>query len=105
MPSVRSRAVIVLLLAVSSAAHAAAPGLLDASFAAGGRAWTPIDAPCVVCVHGTGSPFALAQQPDGKLVAAGVADLNYGVLALARYAPDGTLDPTFGTGGKVVPAS
>jgi uncharacterized delta-60 repeat protein len=41
-------------------------------------------------------------QPDGRLVAAGeagtVAAPDFG---LARYQPDGTLDASFGTGGKV----
>jgi uncharacterized delta-60 repeat protein len=42
-------------------------------------------------------------QPDGKSIAAGVtvktdADFDF---ALARYNPDGSLDPGFGTGGKV----
>ncbi|MCZ7624563.1 MAG: delta-60 repeat domain-containing protein [Candidatus Methylomirabilis sp.] len=46
---------------------------------------------------------ALVLQPDGKLVAAGVADANFGTpdFALARYNADGSLDTTFGTGGKV----
>src|SRR5439155_13054341 len=35
---------------------------------------------------------------DGKIVAAGVAG---GFVALARYNADGSLDPTFGTGGVV----
>jgi uncharacterized delta-60 repeat protein len=48
-------------------------------------------------------PNALARQPDGKLVAAGhvEGDPNTFRLALARYLPDGRLDPTFGTNGKV----
>jgi len=41
----------------------------------------------------------IALQPDGKIVAVGVTDQD---AALARYLPDGTLDPTFGTGGTVV---
>src|SRR6266702_3403806 len=46
--------------------------------------------------------FALVLQPDGKLVAAGVAKTSRsGDFALARYNANGSLDPTFGTGGKV----
>jgi uncharacterized delta-60 repeat protein len=45
----------------------------------------------------------VAVQPDGKIVAAGGADEG-GVLAksfsVARYNPDGSLDTTFGSGGK-----
>jgi len=46
--------------------------------------------------------FAIARQPDGKLVAAGTTYINYGTdFALARYNSDGTLDSSFGNGGKV----
>jgi uncharacterized delta-60 repeat protein len=45
---------------------------------------------------------ALVLQPDGKLVAAGRACANFACdFALARYLPDGSLDPTFGVEGKV----
>jgi uncharacterized delta-60 repeat protein len=44
---------------------------------------------------------ALAVQSDGKLVAAGHALDDW---ALARFMPDGTLDPSFGAGGKVATA-
>ena len=37
-------------------------------------------------------------QPDGKIVIAGAS--GYG-FALARYGPDGSVDPTFGTAGLV----
>jgi uncharacterized delta-60 repeat protein len=43
--------------------------------------------------------FAMALQPDGKLVVVGDSDANF---ALARYNSDGSLDPSFGTGGKVI---
>ena len=46
---------------------------------------------------------ALAIQSDGKIVAAGRAFVDFwGNFALARYNADGTLDETFGTGGKVL---
>ena len=53
---------------------------------------------------------AVAIQPDGKIVAAGVAHLagsgsgGFGAnpdFGLVRYNPDGTLDTTFGNGGQV----
>ena len=48
---------------------------------------------------------ALLIQPDGKIVAAGgVGDNRLNIpfdFGLARYNEDGTLDGTFGTGGKV----
>jgi len=47
---------------------------------------------------------AVAVQPDGKLVVAGSAkepDDDSDVV-LARYNPDGSLDPSFGSGGVVI---
>jgi uncharacterized delta-60 repeat protein len=45
---------------------------------------------------------SVAVQGDGKLVVAGFASEPGGdrQFAVARYAPDGSLDTTFGTGGK-----
>jgi uncharacterized delta-60 repeat protein len=42
-------------------------------------------------------------RPDGTIIAAGGAGTNESTLTavLLRYQPDGTLDPTFGTGGVV----
>lgn len=41
-------------------------------------------------------------QPDGKIVAVGsTTNTNLGIFAVIRYNPDGTLDTSFGTGGKV----
>jgi len=51
---------------------------------------------------------ALMLQPDGKIVVAGTVDFNPDVpgsgldFALARYNASGTLDSSFGKGGKVV---
>src|SRR5262249_19285229 len=46
----------------------------------------------------------VAIQPDGKIVAAGTAGHTTSSstldFALARYNPDGSLDPTFGSSGK-----
>ncbi|HTG46195.1 MAG TPA: hypothetical protein VK646_00890 [Actinomycetota bacterium] len=49
--------------------------------------------------------YAVALQPDGKLIVAGTAFIDDQVSALVRYDTDGTLDPTFGTGGIVTDAS
>jgi uncharacterized delta-60 repeat protein len=44
----------------------------------------------------------VALQPDGKLVTVGSAGDGRGSdIALARFQPDGSLDPHFGAGGKV----
>jgi len=77
-------------------------GSLDPTFGTGGKVTTTIDI-------FSDKALALAIQKDGKLVAAGYS--NYGTLgspkygiALVRYNTDGSLDPTFGTGGKVTTA-
>ena len=45
---------------------------------------------------------SVAVQADGKIVTAGFAYMNSGFdIALARYNSDGTLDATFGEGGRV----
>jgi uncharacterized delta-60 repeat protein len=71
-------------------------GSLDPAFGAFGRVSTDF---------GSGNPsyaVGLALQPDGKLVAAGrVVIGGIGYFALTRYLPSGTLDASFGTGGKV----
>ena len=59
-------------------------GSLDASFGATGKVVTDISR--------FNQALALVIQSDGKIVAAGDADLNF---ALARYNTDGSLDTTF----------
>jgi uncharacterized delta-60 repeat protein len=90
--------VVVVLawqLALAAPAHAKA-GDLDRSFGTGGKVTTDFagdqDTARALVVQGT------------KLVAAGSGTAvpgGLGAFALARYNPDGTLDTTFGTGGKV----
>lgn len=76
-----------------------ADGSLDPAFGAGGK---------VITSFGTDADRALAVaiQPDGKIVVGGESQSGASTsgvdFALARYLPDGTLDPAFGTGGKVV---
>jgi uncharacterized delta-60 repeat protein len=80
-------------------------GSLDTTFGVDGRVTTEWSG-----FHAAAT--ALALQPDGKVLAGGIVDSRedigplHGVqtasdLALARYGPDGTLDPTFGDGGQV----
>lgn len=49
---------------------------------------------------GFDSANTVAIQPDGNIVAAGFAS-ETGAFVLVRYLPDGTLDPSFGSGGIV----
>jgi uncharacterized delta-60 repeat protein len=68
-------------------------GALDASFGNGGKVATSFASP------GSSSPFyGLAVQPDGRIVVKANTATS---VALARYLPNGTPDPTFGTGGRV----
>jgi uncharacterized delta-60 repeat protein len=74
-------------------------GKLDQSFGTGGRVTTDFTGS-----SGFDRANALVVQADGKLVAAGFAIDPSTILsdfALARYNPNGALDPSFGTGGKV----
>ena len=51
--------------------------------------------------------YALAVQPDGKLLVAGTSyspDDGHNVFALARFNADGTFDKSFGSGGRVLTA-
>ncbi|EEF59944.1 hypothetical protein [Pedosphaera parvula] len=70
-------------------------GLPDPSFGTGGR--------IVTSFSGTSEVLSLLSQPDGKIIAAGDASdtSGYATFALARYNTNGTLDATFGSGGKV----
>lgn len=77
------------------ARYAATDGALDTGFGTGGK----------VTIDFGGSDYAaaLVRQSDGKLVAAGAGwngtDSDF---ALVRHNGDGTLDTSFGTGGKVL---
>src|SRR5947209_1705845 len=78
-------------------------GALDTSFGNGGKVITAI-------LHdGTYDPGPVIVQSDGKIVAVGQAQVVQGkngstdaVFAVARYNTNGSLDPTFGSGGIVL---
>src|SRR2546430_118034 len=72
----------------------AADGDLDPTFGNGGKVVTDFN-------NSTDWLSRIALQPDGKIVAVGDTHPSHRG-ALARYNPDGTLDATFGNGGKVV---
>jgi uncharacterized delta-60 repeat protein len=72
-------------------------GTLDTSFSGDGKQTTSFSAGCC------DGASALAIQGDGKIVAVGLAGGgtgNPGHFALARYNPNGTLDPSFSGDGK-----
>jgi uncharacterized delta-60 repeat protein len=76
----------------------ATDGDLDPTFGFGGKVVTDLG-------HSTDWANAVAIQPDGKIVVVGTTykqnDYSSEDFAVARYNPDGTLDSTFGRGGKV----
>jgi uncharacterized delta-60 repeat protein len=65
----------------------------DKSFGNGGNVSTDFG--------GSDDAMAVAIQQDGKIVAAGITS-PAGQFALARYNTDGSLDSSFGSGGKVI---
>src|SRR5687768_8756055 len=87
-------AVWVIPLALPSSAQAR-PGDLDRSFSRDGRVTTQF------VPHGDEGAHAVAVQRDGRIVAVGVAGRSNYDTALARYLPDGSLDPSFGDGGRI----
>lgn len=76
----------------------AADGDLDPTFGTGGKVMTDLN-------HSTDIAFAVALQPDGKLVVAGTTYINNDYsgedFAITRHNADGSLDTTFGVNGKV----
>lgn len=82
-------------------ARYAPSGSLDARFGHRGRVATAIGRPVGSGV--SDNVFGVAVASNGKIVAAGDAynGSNWD-FALARYKPNGSLDPGFGSGGKVM---
>ena len=69
-------------------------GSLDTSFSDDGKLLTDF-------YGGSDGARGVVVQADGKIVAAGSAGNYYSDFALVRYNSDGSLDGTFGSGGKV----
>src|SRR5206468_6070684 len=88
----------VMVLIMSGQIAQAADGDLDPTFGTDSKVLTDFD-------HSTDIANAVAVQTDGKLVVVGTTYINNDFsdedFAVARYNPDGTLDETFGVGGKV----
>lgn len=93
-------AAVLAILGLWPSAALAAPGDLDTGFNGSGTVVTDLgDAPGFADVG-----LSVAVDSAGRTVVAGAAtpDAQDSDFALARYAADGTLDPTFGNGGRVV---
>jgi uncharacterized delta-60 repeat protein len=83
--------VILFLCSTLPGRTQAAAGDLDPTFGVGGKVSTDFGA--------DDSANDVAIQSDGKIVVVGRTFFNF---ALARYNRDGSLDPDFGSGGKVI---
>lgn len=70
-------------------------GSLDNNFGQSGKATTDFG----VGANKRDAVFALALQPNGRMIAAGHADFSYS--ALARFNNNGSLDLNFSTDGKI----
>ncbi len=93
----RLAAVLSFLVTMSSPALAVTPGEPDPSFGTDGRATADF--------NGEDTSSVLLLQADGKAVVGGIREINHNLdWALARFDTDGSLDPTFGAGGRVTTA-
>jgi uncharacterized delta-60 repeat protein len=92
-------AVLVLSLGSAQADTSTDGGALDTTFGTSGMVKTPLSQWGDV----NGDVTAVAVQPDGKILVGGyLSGLSGGTeFAVARYLPDGALDPSFGNGGLV----
>src|SRR5262245_38625410 len=89
---------LLTALAVESPRVSAAPGDLDPSLGQGGVVTT------FMSDHDSDRAHAIAADPGtSRVVVAGRATVDgWPLIAIARYLADGTLDTTFGDGGRIV---
>ena len=99
-----TRLVALVLVIVAGGSAWAGPGELDPSFSGDGKVTTAF----FTDANASATVYALAVQPDGKLIAAGSASRSQqsglgtgSEFALARYNADGSLDMSFSGDGKV----
>jgi uncharacterized delta-60 repeat protein len=85
-------------------ARLTARGFLDTTFNGTGFAVADFGPPPPAAYFfGGNTPTSVVAQPDGKVVVAGeLHNANYWGGGLARFTAGGQLDPTFGTGGRVL---
>src|SRR5439155_652568 len=89
--------VAIIAFAVSVHLAQGGAGDLDQTFGRGGKVTTDFNGT-------TDIAYAIALQPDGKMVVAGISYANNDYsgedFAVVRYNPNGTRDTTFGVNGK-----
>ena len=91
-------ATLIIIFPTIGQVAQAADGDLDPTFGPDGKVLTDFD-------HTVDIANGVAIQPDGKIVVVGTThgenDFSNEDFAVARYNQDGTLDKSFGVGGKV----
>lgn len=90
------RITILLLQLLSLAVSAQQSGTLDLSFSSDGIVTTNVP------VNRNDYAECMLIQPDGRILVGGMSVGVSGAIALVRYLPNGSLDPTFGSGGVVL---
>ena len=90
--------IILFLITTSSELVKAAPGDLDPTFGISGRITTALGG------NSSDRAFAVAVQPDGKIVTVGNRETNAPISdsVIIRYNSDGTLDSTFDFDGIAI---
>lgn len=96
--AVASATLAATFVAAGSRPALAAEGDLDPTFGGGGVVTTPLGGLDDVI-------YAIARDAQGRIVAVGASYSGGYRFVLARYTTSGNLDPTFGTGGKVIVSS
>jgi uncharacterized delta-60 repeat protein len=90
----RTKFVLLFILASFVAGYSNGPGSLDLTFAGTGYKYEDLE-------PGNEWGRKAVVQPDGKVIVTGVTPAMVGIV---RYFPDGSLDTSFGTGGRVMTA-
>jgi uncharacterized delta-60 repeat protein len=97
MKSIMKVRTVLFLLGVVLCIQPSQAVTLDASFGQGGKVLTDFN---------QGQTFIrvsnLLEQSDGKIVAVGTTGYSRSYVAAMRFHPDGSVDASFGQGGKVI---
>lgn len=93
---IRALFTFLLLQIAAVFAYPNGPGNLDLTFAGTGYAYYGFE----------GGPYQgkeVVVQPDGKILTLSNSNPMYARTGITRFHPDGTLDTSFGSGGKILP--
>jgi uncharacterized delta-60 repeat protein len=93
-PAVSMIVLIVTVVMIPLTHMQAEAGDLDLAFGSGGKVFPDFG--------GAASAKTVILEPDGKIIVGGPVFHASGDFGLIRFNTDGSLDPTFGSGGKVI---